>query len=106
MSGRIHIVRIEFHAPNQVSYNYHGEDGYSLPTGRASATVVFQINESDGSHAQLTVVLAGTFASYDALVQEAYRRIAARLEGFGKTAEGLKRKEQERVQKQAEQQSA
>jgi hypothetical protein len=86
---------------------WHGQNGYSLPADRLAATVTFQINESDGGYLQLTVVLHRHFETYDELVTEAYARLAQRLEGIGKTAEGLKKRtEQEHAKKTAGQPAA
>ena len=86
----IWIKRIEFNEAQDVNYSFHGEDAYSLPKGRASVSIVFQIRDRRDRSFQLTEVMLGPIASYDEMVRQAYTRLKKRLEGIGKVGEQIK----------------
>lgn len=97
--GRIEIKRIEFHSAG-ANYNYVGSEGYRIGD-RGGISVTFQVNEGDGSYVQLTEAFEGPFPNYDAAIDHAYNLLERRLEGFAKTADGL-RQRRERLQSQSE----
>ena len=90
------ITTITFHdGQNFTSFNFAGSRGYSPPQGRASASVDFQITDSDGSYTTWTEVITGPLPDYNELVKTAYRRLAARLARYGAYGEELRKSFQE-----------
>jgi hypothetical protein len=96
MTARAEIVRIEFHNASETNYHYNGQDGYSLPAGQAATTVTFKINEDRNTHSQFTVVMAGRYGSVDAMIDAAWLKLAARLEGYALTAQELRDSDKKR----------
>lgn len=106
MSARVELLRIEFHNAGGATINYRGEDGYSLPADRPATTATFQVNDRNGTHSQFTVVLLGRFASYDAMIEAAWTKLAERLEGYASTGQELREAEAKRKEAKAAQSAA
>jgi hypothetical protein len=84
----ISITAIRFNDGEHHTH-FHGEQGYSLPRGKISVSVDFQIRELDGNYLTITEVLTGQFVNYDALVKAAYRRFARRMAAYGEISKHL-----------------
>jgi hypothetical protein len=102
MSGSpIRIKSINFHDGATSSHFHMGTHGYSLPEGRGSVSVDFQITEADGQYVVLTEVLRGPLRDYNTVVDRAYQQLARRLARLAKYAEWIEgqypKKEEQRT---------